>query len=399
MKPSIYAHVGISSRDSSLVITQIILSSYHNIATKMITRSTSKGLPKLVELVNPEVKLKNVSFKRKFMEHLTQEHKLLSIPTVAPRNVAHVGGDRSYVILSSLAKLERALSKWAMNELISKHKFAPMVVPNIVYDNIIERCGFPTKSLRSQVYKISGNDVDSILDGSSPRADNDNRTHSCLAGTSEFTLASIHIGDSIPSYDLPKRYCALSRCYRAETSSVSSEWGVYRVHYFNKVEMVGLTMPGKSAEMHEEFLQIQRDLFSQLGLHFQILDMPEDDLGLSAKKKYDIEAWMDGRQRYGEVSSTSNCEDYQSSRLNIKYSQMVENDGQLQVDEGYLHTVNGTACSSMRTLIALVEQHQREDGRIDIPKVLVPYMNGITCLPTSDDEVLLKEVDIYPKVE
>lgn len=356
----------------------------------MSTKASSKLLPRLVELVKPHPTKQHGCVEPKLMELWSQEHKLLSMPTDTPRNVATVGGEKSYMFLGSLAKLERALTRWTMNELISKYNFTPVVVPNILHDHIIEKCGFPTKSVRSQVYKISGNNEDSILD--KPSQDNANRTQTCLAGTSEFALASIHIGDTIQSEDLPKKYCALSRCYRAETSSTASEWGIYRVHYFNKVEMLSFTMPDKSHAIHEEFLSIQRSLFKQLDLHFQILEMPDDDLGLSAKKKYDIEAWLSGRQRYGEISSTSNCEEYQSSRLNIKYSQMVERDNQLQIDSGYVHTINGTACSTVRILIALIEQNQVEGNKVRIPDVLVPYMNEIKLIPTNKDETSLAEL-------
>lgn len=356
----------------------------------------AKMAPKLIEVIKPNLAGYKRNPKPVLMEHFAQRHKLLSIPTTVPKNVAHVGGERSYMLLGSLAKLETALMRWTMNELVSKFNFTPVVVPNILHDHIIEKCGFPTESKRSQVYKISATNERSILDEVERSKHTTNVNRSCIAGTSEFALASVHIGDSIACEELPKRYCALSRCYRAETSSTSSEWGLYRVHYFNKVEMFALTMPDKSAEMHKEFLDIQRHIFRQLNLHFRVLDMPEDDLGLSAKRKYDIEAWMGGRERYGEISSTSNCEDYQSSRLNIKYSRMVERDNQLLVDDGFVHTVNGTACSSIRTIIALCEQHQVEDGKVELPVALVPFMGGARSIPTDQDMSLLKEVDLYP---
>lgn len=350
------------------------------------------SIPKLVELVVPQVK-PWTNCKGNLMERLCQRSKLLSIPTDAGKNISNVGGEKSYALLGSLAKLEKALMKWSLNELVSKHKFTPVIVPNIIHDDVVERCGFPTKSSRSQVYKISSNTEDCILNPNDKSSDN--RNQSCIAGTSEFALASIHIGDSIPAVDLPLRYCALSRCYRAETSNTHSEWGLYRVHYFNKVEMVALVLPSESEKMHEELLEIQKDLFTQLGLQFQVLDMPKSDLGLSATKKYDVEAWLSGRGRYGEISSTSNCTDYQSSRLNIRYSKLVEGDDQLQVENGFVHTLNGTACSSIRTMIALIEQHQNEKGKVDLPKTLVPFMDGVTSIPTMDDERLLAEMDLY----
>ena len=364
----------------------------------MASQSTSRSIPRLIELVRPAIRPRGY-FKRELMENFCIKHKLLSIATAGSRNVGYIGGEKSYVLLGSLAKLERALMMWTMDKLVSEHNFMPVVAPNILHDRIIEKCGFPTKSERSQVYKISANNDDSILDENSARAKSENRNHSCLAATSEFALASIHIGDSISAEELPKRYCALSRCYRAETSSSASEWGLYRVHYFNKVEMVALTMPDKSGSMQEEFLKIQRAIFDQLNLHYQVLDMPHEDLGLSAKRKYDVEAWMEGRQRFGEISSTSDCGDYQSSRLDIRYSKMVERDNQLQVDSGHVHTVNGTACSSIRTMIALVEQHQTEDGRVELPDALVPYMGGAKTIPTPEDAKLLLDVELHPTNE
>lgn len=362
--------------------------------------ASSKSGPKLIELIKSSAPLipRSKNFKPKLMEHVCQKHKLLSIASDKPKSISHVGGDRSYMLVGSLAKLERALMKWAINELVTKYEFIPVVVPNILHDDIIERCGFPTRSERSQVYKISGNNVNSILDDNDhKRINSDNTSHACIAGTSEFALVSTHIGDTISSQELPKKYCSLSTCYRAETSSTSSEWGLYRAHYFTKVEMVALTMPDKSSEMQENFLSIEKDLFRQLGLEFRVLDMPEDDLGLSASRKYDIEAWMPGRNRFGELSSTSNCQDYQSSRLNIRYQKICEHDGQLKVDSGFVHTINGTACSSLRTLIALVEQHQTKDGEIMLPKSLIPYMGGVDKLPTKADTHLLRNIDLYPE--
>lgn len=359
--------------------------------------ATSKSIPTLIELVKPINSCVSNNFKFKHMEVICQNHKLISFPTDKPKSISHIAGDRSYVLLGSLARLERALMKWSMSQLMNHYNFKPVVVPNILYSDIIERCGFPTVSERNQVYKISGNNSDSILDdGLTDRVKNLSINIPCIAGTSEFALVSTHIGDTIPSQELPKKYCALSTCYRAETSNTSSEWGLYRSHYFKKVEMVAFTSPEDSSKVLEEFVDIQKNLFLQLGLEFKILDMPNDDLGLSAFKKYDIEAWMAGRGRYGEISSTSNCHDYQSSRLNIKYQRLIQKDDRLDIDIGYVHTVNGTACSSLRTLIALIEQHQTQDGDVILPECLVPFMNGDKKIPTETDSILLKNMDLYP---
>lgn len=329
-----------------------------------------------------------------YAEQLFKQKKILSLPSKAPKNPSWVGGDRSYMLLGSLAKLERALMSWSMDELNQKYSFTPVIVPNIIHGRIIEACGFPTDSSRSQVYKLYGNNNERKQQQRSKEVE-----QPCIAGTSEFSLAAMHIRDTIPSEELPKRYCAMSRCYRAETSRSGTEWGLYRVHYFNKVEMFGFSMPEESNNLHQEFLSIQCDLFDQLELEYQVLDMPKDDLGASASRKYDVEAWMNGRQSFGEISSTSNCEKYQSSRLDIKYSKMVEEEDQLKIESDYLHTVNGTACSSIRTILAICEQHQTESGEVVIPGPLRSYMNGIERIPTERDEHLLAEIELFPETE
>lgn len=341
-----------------------------------------KSVAKLIQIIKPNLAaIYDGSATRLTMEQFATKHQLLEIADTSPFNVGILGGEKSYAFRGNLALLERALTRWTMNELITKFSFTPTIVPNILYDDIIERCGFPTKSVRNQVYKIAGSSNESILNKDPLTTESSNKTHTCIAGTSEFALASIHIGDTIPADELPKRYCALSRCYRAETSHISTESKLYRVHYFNKVEMFTFVDPSKSEKTLLEFVDIQKHLFDQLELHYRVLDMPEEDLGLSAKKKIDIEAYMDARGRFGEISSASNCEDYQSSRLNIKYSKMVEKDDELQVETNYVHTINATACATTRLLIALIEQRQTMDGKFIVPQALTSYMHGIKELP------------------
>lgn len=192
----------------------------------------------------------------------------------------------------------------------------------------------------------------------------------CLAGTAEMAIGGFLKDRIFKEKDLPLKLTAVSRCYRAETSSLEEEKGIYRVHEFTKVEMFGVTASetGKeSDELHHEFRAIEEKNFKELGLQFRILEMPPNELGLSAHRKFDIEAWMPGRNMYGEISSCSNCTDFQSRRLNIRYKNM---DGELK----YVHTVNGTICAVPRTLIALVETFQDGNGSIKIPNALEKCM-------------------------
>lgn len=170
----------------------------------------------------------------------------------------------------------------------------------------------------------------------------------CLSGTSEMALAAYFSGKTLEASVLPKKVMAVSRCFRAEASE--SKVKFYRVNCFTKVEMFAVCQPDQSNAVHEYFREVQCRLFEKLGLCFKLYDMPIKDLGASAYRKYDIEAYMHSFKGFGEISSTSNCTDYQSKRLNIYYR-----DG----DEKYhAHTVNGTACAIPRMLIAILEQHQ-----------------------------------------
>lgn len=189
----------------------------------------------------------------------------------------------------------------------------------------------------------------------------------CLSGTSEMALAAYFANRTIPVAEAPVKKIAFSRCFRAETSGLQEEKGIYRVHQFNKVEMFTVGHPSHSEELLEEFKNIQIGLFDELGLHFKVLDMPPHELGAPAYRKYDIETHMPGRDMWGEISSCSNCTDYQARRLNMK---LREESG----EEIYAHTINGTACAVPRMLIALVETNQTGKGSVNIPPALVPYM-------------------------
>ncbi|XP_047029666.1 serine--tRNA ligase, mitochondrial-like [Helicoverpa zea] len=251
-----------------------------------------------------------------------------------------------------LAELEEALIKYTVGKLLQE-KFQLVSVPDILPSQVLESCGMTINSDRTQIYSL-----DPVHHG----------PDLYLSGTAEMSLAGLLMNTTHTEEALPLKLAAVSRCFRAETSNLIEERGIYRVHQFTKVEMFAVTTPNQSESMLEYLRTKQEELFSPLGFNMRILDMPPHELGAPAYRKYDIEAWMPGRNNYGEISSCSNCTDYQSRRLHIKY---VHNDGTC-----YVHTLNGTACAVPRMLIALLETHQDPKGKIYIPEVLQPYMNG-----------------------
>ncbi|XP_057669806.1 serine--tRNA ligase, mitochondrial [Diorhabda carinulata] len=305
--------------------------------------------PKVIKVVNNK---KLFPFK---CEEFGEIAKKLNL--VRTEQLGNVSGNRSYYILGELAELEQALINYFVENLINSG-YELISVPDILPRYIIERCGMNTRGERNQVYTL------------------DSKIHPpdmCLSGTSEMALAGFLAGDILSEDDLPKKLAAVSRCYRAETSSTAEERGIYRVHEFTKVEMFMVTTPEMSDNALEEIRKWEEEQFKSLDLHFQVLDMPPHELGAQAYRKYDIEAWMPGRKVYGEISSCSNCTDYQSRRLNIKYK---TKEGETR----FVHTLNGTACAIPRLLISIIENEQNEKGLIHIPKVLHKYMQDKTFI-------------------
>jgi seryl-tRNA synthetase len=272
------------------------------------------------------------------------------------QHVGHATGPRTYYLRRELAQLEQALVQFTLHNLRTKYNFTMMSVPDLVRQEIIEGCGFKTSGERTQVYRLD-RDV--------------HNGNVCLAGTGEFPLAGFFANKCLREEDLPCRLTTASRCYRAETSDVARERGLYRVHQFTKVEMFAVTAAETGSEselMLSDFVNIERDLFEQIGLHFRVLDMPSQELGAPAYRKYDMEAWLPANQFWGEISSTSNCTDFQSRRLGIKYR---SRQGTIK----HCHTVNGTACAIPRMIIAILENYQQPDGSVVIPDVLRPFMD------------------------
>ncbi|CAK1556369.1 unnamed protein product [Leptosia nina] len=260
--------------------------------------------------------------------------------------------NKSYFYFGDLAEYEEALIKYTVSCLLEKG-FSLVSVPDILSGDIIRSCGMMINRDRTQIYSL-----DPSLHG----------PDQYLSGTAEMSLAGL-LNNSIHNVkELPLKLVSVSRCYRAETSNIIEERGTYRVHQFTKVEMFIASKPEESDAMLEYIRQTQEELFSPLGLHMRVLDMPPHELGAPAYRKYDIEAWMPGRQNYGEISSCSNCTDYQSRRLNIKYCDVNKTT--------YVHTLNGTGCAIPRMLIALFETHQLAKGKIFVPEILQPFLSG-----------------------
>mmetsp|Transcript_9491 Transcript_9491/g.24180 ORF Transcript_9491/g.24180 Transcript_9491/m.24180 type:complete len:530 (-) Transcript_9491:35-1624(-) len=284
-----------------------------------------------------------------------------------------VSGSKFYYLKGAAALLELALVNWTMSKIVAKG-FDPMITPDLIRESVLEKCGFQPRMENTQTYSVTDSDL-------------------CLTGTAEIPLGGLYMDQIIPEEQLPIRMAAFGRCFRTEAGAAGAAGkGLYRVHQFSKVEMFIISTAEQSEELHQELLAIETELFSELGLHFKVLDMPSCDLGAPAYRKFDVEAWMPGLGRYGEISSASNCTDYQSRRLNIRYrptppSQDVtgaEPQGgkkkKAKIPTRFVHTLNGTACAVPRMILAIMENNQQKDGTIVVPEVLRPYMGGIDVI-------------------
>ncbi|KAK9731111.1 tRNA synthetase class II core domain (G, H, P, S and T) [Popillia japonica] len=302
--------------------------------------------PRIVKYIGEK---KEFKFKPKEFHEIAKRLNL-----IRTEQLGYLSGHRSYYLLGDLANLEHALTQYTLNNLI-RQNFKVVTVPDILHRDIIESCGLNTRGDRTQVYQLDeqhGHDL-------------------CLSGTSEMALAGFLMNRILlEEKELPLKLATVSRCFRAETSSIADEKGIYRVHEFTKVEIFIATKPEESNKMLEEIRNIEEEHFTTLGLHLRTLDMPPHELGAPAYRKYDIEAWMPGRQMFGEISSCSNCTDYQSRRLNIKYNK-IDGSG-----SEFVHTLNGTACAVPRMLIALLEMYQNDNGTITVPDCLRKYLRN-----------------------
>ncbi|GHV71503.1 serine--tRNA ligase [Spirochaetia bacterium] len=265
-----------------------------------------------------------------------------------------VAGTKFYYLKNEGVFLELGLIRYAL-DILQKRGFTPFITPDIAREEILEGIGFNPRGAESNVYTVEG-------DGT------------CLVGTAEITLGGYYSDTIFPREKLPLRMAGLSHCFRREAGAAGQfSKGLYRVHQFTKVEMFICCLPEDSSTFHEELRSIEEEIFTGLEIPFRVVDTCTGDLGAPAYRKWDLEAWMPGRASaskkegdWGEVTSTSNCTDYQARRLNIKYK---DDDGKNK----FVHMLNGTAVANSRAIIAILENFQQADGSVKIPRALVPY--------------------------
>jgi seryl-tRNA synthetase len=258
---------------------------------------------------------------------------------------AKVSGSRFGYLKGKGAMLEFSLVRWAMDHLVAEG-FIPMVPPVLVREEALVGTGFFPEA-REQVYEVPRDEL-------------------FLVGTAEVPLAAYHTDEILEAGDLPLRYAGFSTCFRREAGTYGKDTaGIFRVHQFDKVEMFVFTDPEGSVEEHERLLAIEEKMVGELAVPYRVVNVAAGDLGASAAKKYDIEAWFPGEQNYREITSCSNTTDFQARRLKIR----------MKTDRGneVVHTLNGTACAVGRTILAMIENHQQPDGSVVIPSALVPY--------------------------
>ena len=260
---------------------------------------------------------------------------------------ARVAGSRFVYLKGPVVRLQFALVQWAL-ELLGERGFTPVVPPVLVREQALLGTGM-LPDTEQQIYVVPDDDL-------------------YLAGTSEVPLASLHGGEILGPGELPLRYAGVSTCFRREAGAAGKDTrGIFRVHQFDKVEMFSFVEPDASVGEHERLLSIEEEILGALEVPYRVVNIAVDDLGASAAKKYDLEAWLPGQGRFRELTSTSNTTDFQARRLDIRQ----------RPAEGapprHVHTLNGTAVAVGRTIIAIAENHQRDDGTVEIPAVLHPF--------------------------
>ena len=264
---------------------------------------------------------------------------------------AKVAGAKFYYLKDSLALLENALLQYGLSK-VQEHGFTFMTVPDMVSSRILEGCGFnPRSSEQSDEYFVEGEDL-------------------ALIATAEMPLTGYHMDEILDEEQLPLFYAGYSPCFRKEAGAAGKYTrGLFRVHQFNKLEMYAFCLPEQSKEIHEKILAIEEDIWQGLEIPYHVINIAAGDLGAPAAKKYDMEYWSPVNQKYQEITSCSNCTDFQARAVNCR---VRRKDGKVE----FVHTLNGTAIPLARALVVILENYAREDGKLTIPKVLRPYFNG-----------------------
>lgn len=298
-----------------------------------------------------EQKFEPTKFDFKPLDHVELAEKLDLIDF---ERAAKVAGAKFYYFKNELALLEIALIQYAF-EITMKHGFVPFTTPDLAKREILARMGYNPRGESTQVYNIENSDLS-------------------LIGTAEITMGGYHKDEILEAEKLPLKYVALSHCFRTEAGSYSKfSKGIFRVHQFTKIEMFEYVLPEKTEEAHQEVLEIEKEIFEGLEIPFRVIDHCTADLGTPSYRTFDLEAWMPGKPNHegkmgdwAEITSVSNCTDYQSRALNIKYKTDSKKD--------FVYMVNGTGIADVRAIIAILENFQQKNGSVKIPAVLHKYL-------------------------
>ncbi len=293
------------------------------------------------KVLKEEGKKPKFDFKAKDYLAIAEKLDLIDV-----KRAAKVAGTRFGYLKREAALLEFALVNFAFDK-VCKKGFVPVVPPIMLKSEMARGMGYLEQADANEAYYFAKDDL-------------------FLAGTAEQPLGSMHANEVFAEKDLPRRYVGFSSCFRREAGAYGKDTrGIFRVHQFDKIEMFSFVKPKDSQKEHQIFLEIEKELMNELKIPYRIVQISSNELGFPAASKYDIEAWLVSENRYRETHSTSNCTDFQSRRLNIRY----------RAKKGleFVHTVNGTAFAIGRTLIAIIENYQQKDGSIKIPKALQRY--------------------------
>lgn len=291
------------------------------------------------------------------------EQLLLGRDLIDFERATKVSGSKFYYAKNDLVRLNQALLQYGM-DIATRHGYQLVETPDLARNEILQGIGFQPRGPESQVYSVEDSDLS-------------------LIGTAEITMGGYHAGEILDLTEGPKKYAALSHCFRTEAGAYGRvSKGLYRVHQFTKLELFVFCKPEDSERMHQELLDVEKEIVDGLDIPYRIIDIASQDLGAPAYRKFDIEAWMTMKGAedeqggpaspqggYGEITSTSNTTDYQSRRLNIRYRTA-------HGDTDFAHTLNGTAIVTSRFPIAIVENYQTQERNIRTPEALKPYLNG-----------------------
>jgi seryl-tRNA synthetase len=330
----------------------------------------SESCGKVLELVHP---IPLFNFKPLSHVELAKKHHLIDF-----EQASKISGSRFYYLLNEVSLLELALIHYSIQFFVSKG-FSPILPPDLVHSHFLVSLGFqPRDTAETQIYHLEKD------------------WNLSLVGTAEIPMVGFYTNKIVQRNKLPMKSVSFGHAFRTEAGGLGREnKGLYRVHQFSKVELFYVSSPEQSNENFNELVQLQKEFFQSLGLHFRVLEIATEDLGNSAHRKIDCEALMPGKglesaeqsiMLYGEISSASNCTDYQARRVNIRMddgSGKPINDPKRIEQLEFAHTLNGTACAVPRLIVAILEQCQKEDGTIEIPKVLHPFMMGVETIPSN----------------